>query len=132
MATSISTGRGYIIVKAKPELLTATEATYMPRSKRQPKPSIQPLITSIRLPSTGRTGIRVLGRIPISLVEMDRYPFDRVLGLVEHLKQGGTVPPIHVEVTHQGRYRILDGRHRVHAAKLLGRDVILAKWGVQV
>lgn len=73
--------------------------------------------------------MRHLGRIPLSLVDMDRWPFERVLPLARHLEAGGTVPPIHVAKTPHGRFRIIDGRHRVHAHKLLGRAEILARWG---
>lgn len=73
--------------------------------------------------------MRHLDRIPINLIAVDRWPFARVLDLVTHLRQGGTVPPIHVQRYSDGRYRILDGRHRVHAMLLLGRTHILARWG---
>ena len=73
--------------------------------------------------------MRYIGLLPVSAIEMDRWPFDRVLGLVLHLQAGGTVPPVHVMKSSDGRYRILDGRHRMHAFKLLGRKSILARWG---
>lgn len=60
---------------------------------------------------------------------MDRWPFKRVLPLVAHLQAGGTVPPIRIARTTDGRFRIIDGRHRMHAFKLLGREYILARWG---
>jgi hypothetical protein len=73
--------------------------------------------------------MRYVAPVAINLIDMDRWPFARVLSLVAHLQAGGTVPPIHVKRMPDGRFRILDGRHRMHAHKLLGRVQILARWG---
>lgn len=68
-------------------------------------------------------------RLPVQSIEVDKYPLNRrVLGLVAHLLQKRTVPPIHVQRTTWG-YRLLDGRHRILAYKLLQRPYILAKVG---
>ncbi len=67
--------------------------------------------------------------ISIALIDVDRYPMKRVLGLVRHLEAGGTVPPVHVERTTHGRFRLLDGRHRIMAHRLLERPLILARYG---
>lgn len=72
--------------------------------------------------------MRQLGQIPVSQIKMDRYPFQRILGLVNHLATGHSVPPIHVKILRNGQYQILDGRHRVMAFKLLGRETILARF----
>ena len=74
--------------------------------------------------------MRVIRELPISAIKMDRWPSQRVLGLVDYLRSGGTVPPIHVQVC-GSRYRILDGRHRMMAFKLLGRDKIMARYGIR-
>jgi uncharacterized ParB-like nuclease family protein len=63
---------------------------------------------------------------PFQIV-LDRTPFNKVLELVRHLESGGTVPPIHVELGANGQWHILDGRHRVMAFRLLGRQTIQAK-----
>lgn len=46
--------------------------------------------------------------------------------LAKHLETGGSVPPIHV-MPQGGTYRLLDGRHRLLAHKLLGITEIKAK-----
>lgn len=51
--------------------------------------------------------------------------------LAKHLEQGGTTPPIHVVAAANGRWRVLDGRHRALAHKLLGRIDISATIGIQ-
>ena len=76
--------------------------------------------------------IRTKGLIPISSIAMDRYPLNpSTLSLIEYLKKGGEVPPIKVAKLKNGNYRILDGRHRVTASKLLGRKLILGKVSMQ-
>ena len=71
--------------------------------------------------------------MPISAIIVDRYPINRsTLSLVEYLKKGGTVPPIRIAQTQQGQYKILDGRHRITAYKLLGRTEILSKYSERI
>ena len=74
--------------------------------------------------------MRVLHSISVSLIDVDRWPFRGTLPLVRHLEAGGGVPPIHVAFAPHGRYRILDGRHRLLAFKLLERPRISAKLGI--
>ncbi len=50
-----------------------------------------------------------------------------VSSLVEHLMNGSTVPPIHVQKTKQG-YVVCDGRHRLLAHRILGRQFISARY----
>ena len=76
-------------------------------------------------------GVRYIAPIPLHLIDMDRWPFQRVLPLAAHLEAGGTVPPVHVMAKPDGRFQIIDGRHRMHAHKLLGRTHILARWGIR-
>jgi ParB-like chromosome segregation protein Spo0J len=71
--------------------------------------------------------MRITRNLPLSCIRIDRLPFRRVLDLVRHLEAGGTVPPIKVQKTERG-FRILDGRHRFMAFKLLGRPTIPATY----
>lgn len=73
--------------------------------------------------------MRVVRSLPLNLIDIDRLPFERVLDLAIHLRSGGSVPPIHVISCPNGRFSILDGRHRFHAHKLVGRTHILARYG---
>lgn len=76
--------------------------------------------------------VRLLGKIPVALIDLDRAVLDRrSLNIANYLAAGHSVPPIHVKRWSNGRFGILDGRHRVTAAKLLRRKYILAKWGEQ-
>lgn len=60
---------------------------------------------------------------------MDHSPINKTtLDLVDFLRRGGTVPPIHVQLRN-GAFHIRDGRHRVTAYKLIGREWIEAKYG---
>lgn len=62
-------------------------------------------------------------------IKMDRWPIcPQTLDLANKLGNGLEVPPIHVALTEHGQYRICDGRHRVAAHKLLGRNEILATY----
>ena len=74
---------------------------------------------------------RIIRDIPVSAIAMDRHPLNpSTLSLVEYLAAGGSVPPIHVAKTRSG-YQICDGRHRVTASKLLGREMISARFARQ-
>jgi ParB-like chromosome segregation protein Spo0J len=65
--------------------------------------------------------------IPVSLIIMDRHALrPNTLSLIKHFEHGGVVPPIHVMRLDGGRYKICDGRHRVTAHKLMGRELIKA------
>jgi len=76
--------------------------------------------------------MRVVRELPISAIMIYRYPLcPRTLDLVRWMAGGGSIPPIHVLKTPTG-YRILDGRHRLTASKLLGRTHIKARYGVPV
>ena len=58
----------------------------------------------------------------------DKLPMNKsVLDLVFFILSGGDIPPIKLVKTEFG-YKLSDGRHRLAAAKLLGYDVILAKY----
>lgn len=84
--------------------------------------------------------MRILEEMDLSNIQIDRLPLNpRTLALVEFLRQGGQVPPIHVQPSYHyyagayqektGQFRILDGRHRFLAFKLLGRKKIMVRYG---
>lgn len=67
--------------------------------------------------------------IDVNLIRMDRYPMNpSTLSLIDYLREGGEVPPIKVAKHPDGGYIIRDGRHRVLAYKMLGRNKIKAKY----
>lgn len=73
--------------------------------------------------------MRIIEDVPLSLVVVDHYKLaPETLALVAYLEDGGTVPPIHTARLPGGRHKLLDGRHRVTAAKLLGRTSIRARF----
>ena len=73
--------------------------------------------------------MRVTRHINISDIRVDRYPINpSTLQLVDFLRSGGLVPPIHVAVRSTGGYLIKDGRHRLLANKLLGMKTIEARF----
>lgn len=73
--------------------------------------------------------MRVTKKIPVAAIKMDRHPLNQsMIGLLDHMRSGGSVPPIHVARMPSGRYLIKDGRHRVTAHKLLGIKTITAKY----
>lgn len=77
--------------------------------------------------------MRIKTRLQIGNILLDREPIGpATLSLVDFLRGGGTVPPIHVEKVPwpNGVWKILDGRHRVLAYKLLGRSEIDVRYGI--
>jgi ParB-like chromosome segregation protein Spo0J len=71
---------------------------------------------------------RVVQPVPVASVRVERWPSRKsVASLVEYLAAGGSVPAIKLQ-KQPGEFRILDGRHRLLAHKLLGRPWILARW----
>lgn len=73
--------------------------------------------------------MRILKEIPICSILLDRIPLQsRTLSLVRFLEGGNSVPPIHIQKMN-GHFKILDGRHRVTAYRLLGKKNILERWG---
>jgi uncharacterized ParB-like nuclease family protein len=76
--------------------------------------------------------MRVTKAIKLGNLVVDRWPLNpTTLALVDYLKGGGQVPPIHVQPQDNGTYKVLDGRHRALAYKLLGRDTIDCTYGVR-
>ena len=88
---------------------------------------------------------RVRRWLPLSAIKIDRYPFSRVLPIVDFMRNGGETRPIHVEKRHMGyvvkgtwplvrhyarfEWVILDGRHRYMAHRLLQRPLIEVIYG---
>lgn len=65
--------------------------------------------------------------VNIGSIKMDRFPLNpATLNLIKYLEQGGKVPPIKISSLGTGQYLIKDGRHRITAYKLLGKDYIKA------
>lgn len=76
--------------------------------------------------------MRVITNILICDIDFDRkLPVNRkTFELALHLEKGGTHPPIHVRCKGNGRYELKEGRHRVLAHKLVGRDEIKSYIGI--
>lgn len=73
--------------------------------------------------------MRVVRAIPVTQVVYDRLPLNPTgLATTQALADGVEMPPIHVEVLPNGRYKVRDGRHRLLAHKLLGKTHILARF----
>lgn len=64
--------------------------------------------------------------IQVQNVSADHTPLNPdTYEIAKHLEGGGTVPPIHVQAR-GGTYKLLAGRHRLAAHRLLGRADINA------
>ena len=73
--------------------------------------------------------MRVEKEISIQQINMDHHPINpQTLSLVDYLRSGGEIPAIKVQQIDNGRFRIKDGRHRITAFKLLGKQKIKAKY----
>ena len=70
--------------------------------------------------------------VDLQLVRIDRYelPLNRkVWELARFIENGGTVPPVRVTKSGLGGWRLVDGRHRYVAYKLLGLKKINIQYG---
>ena len=66
--------------------------------------------------------------VNISGIFWDELPINRtVLDLVFFIISGGEIPPIKI-IKFKDGYKLKDGRHRIAACKLLGKDMIMAKF----
>ncbi len=66
--------------------------------------------------------------IKIESIFWDKIPINpSVLRLVDFIRSGGEIPPIHLQKSDKGGYKLRDGRHRVAAYKLLGYKTIKSK-----
>lgn len=78
--------------------------------------------------------MRIRKLIPVGQIIVDRWPYGlRTLALIKHIEKNGTgeLPPIHVQPQVDGRYKILDGRHRVLAFRMLQFPYIEARYGIK-
>jgi len=76
--------------------------------------------------------MRITKDLPIANIKMDRWPIcPQTFDLATKLEGGLKVPPIHVAKLPNGQYKICDGRHRVTAFKLLGRNEIEARFSTE-
>lgn len=77
--------------------------------------------------------MRVIKNIRIGLIQIDHYPMNpTVLSLIDYIRSGGSIPPIHVSKNRNGTFSIRDGRHRILAYKLLGKSEIKAKFSTKI
>lgn len=73
--------------------------------------------------------MRVIEEIPVHLIKVNRFSITtETLSIVDHIRNGGELPPIRVEHFKDGTYKLKDGRHRITAYKLLGLSKIKAKF----
>lgn len=76
---------------------------------------------------------RIEAEIPLSLVVMDRLPVGRAtFEYAVLMDRGIEFPAIRLARRSDGRFQIRDGRHRYLAAKLIGRNSILARFSLRV
>lgn len=72
--------------------------------------------------------MRVIKEIPVGQIKINRTPIEpRTLRYALAMQDGSEFPPIKVAKTNCG-YEIRDGRHRCTASKLIGKEMILAKF----
>ena len=72
--------------------------------------------------------MRVVERVPTSRRVLDRVPLnERTLEIANHLRAGGSVPPIHCLHLH-GWLVVLNGRHRAAAYRMLRRPALVKYW----
>jgi hypothetical protein len=75
---------------------------------------------------------RTIKMIPICQIDIDRLPIGRVsLGYANNVCSGSHFPPIKVARLNNGRYKILDGRHRYLAHMLNDKKYIKAKFSLK-
>jgi len=75
--------------------------------------------------------IETLKRIKINLIEVDRWKLSPlVMKFAQDMEKGDEFPPVIVYLSVTGKYVLHDGRHRISAARLLGKKDILAKFSV--
>lgn len=72
--------------------------------------------------------MKITKNVLIESILIDRLPINPdVLALVQHLLNGGYIPPVKLQICADGGYKLKDGRHRVCAYKLIGFKLIHAK-----
>ena len=77
--------------------------------------------------------MRVTRLIPIGSVDVDRWALDlKTFSFAGMMINRQRFPPIKVSRRKCGRYRILDGRHRITASKIIGRMGIEARFSTDL
>jgi hypothetical protein len=73
--------------------------------------------------------MKVIKRIRLSTIDIDRIPIGRkTFNYATLMSRGIKFPPIRVAKKKNGRFKILDGRHRWLANNLNDNEFILAKF----
>lgn len=63
--------------------------------------------------------MRKIIELPVDCIKFDKLPTNlSTLRLIDHMRNGGEVPPIHAYKTDSG-WMLADGRHRLLAHKML-------------
>jgi len=69
--------------------------------------------------------------MPVAAIKIDRWPHGpRALEYANLLITGVELPPIKVHFR-DGHWRVGDGRHRLLAHKLVGKDIIMVRRAVR-
>ena len=77
--------------------------------------------------------MRIEKEVSINLIDIDRVPLgNRTLQYACYMERGDVFPPIHLQSLVNGRFRLLDGRHRFVACKLLDKVKILSRFSTKV
>ena len=74
--------------------------------------------------------MRVIEEVPICKIIIDREVYSNTTKIFANVMRttNHKFPPIHIQDRGDGFYLIKDGRHRISACKLIGREKILAKF----
>jgi hypothetical protein len=76
---------------------------------------------------------RIVKEIPLDQIDIDRIPYGLIsLNYANNLNKGSKFPPIHVARLNNGRYKMLDGRHRYLAHKMCNKKYIKAKFSFTI
>lgn len=76
--------------------------------------------------------MKTTGFVNISGILYDKLPMNRdVLDIVFFIMSGNEVPAIKLQKTQNG-WKLKDGRHRLAAYKLLGKQTILASFSNKI
>ena len=75
--------------------------------------------------------MKITKDILIESILIDKLPINpSVMSLVFFIMSGGDIPPVKLQVSSNGGYKLRDGRHRICAYKLLGIKSIQAKFSI--
>jgi len=75
----------------------------------------------------------IIKTVKIESILIDKLPINpTVLNLIDYLRSGGEIPPVHLQKSEAGGYKLKDGRHRICAFKLLGIKEIKAKINIKI